>query len=284
MGTRHLLTASPPRAHVTTAHRPPDDSERRPLSPWRDLRTAARHRHRVGPCGSCGRSLSPTAGRSHPSVPHTIPGFTEDNRVANQALVDLVRRVARRHNATPAQVALARPPGRRRRHPASRRRLRRGRRGGVYLLAVRHPGRPGALEEMARLVRAGGLLLADHVQAASWPVRAVQRLIELVTTDRSASGLRGLPPRWRRCADARPGGCHARLPWNPRVHDRHAGASCYWHGRRGCSRRLGLPPQSCCLRHAQPLAEPAADTAAPVSAVHRPGRRWIKQRSRPGWG
>ena len=143
MGTRHLLTASPPRTHVTTAHRPPDDSERRPLSPWRDLRTAARHRHRVGPCGSCGRSLSPTAGRSHPSVPHTIPGFTEDNRVANQALVDLVRRVARRHNATPAQVALARPPGRRRRHPASRRRLRRGRRGGVYLLAVRHPGRPG---------------------------------------------------------------------------------------------------------------------------------------------
>jgi hypothetical protein len=54
----------------------------------------------------------------------------------------------------------------------------------------------GALEEMAGLVRAGGLLLADHVQAASWPVRAVQRLIELVITDRSASGLRGLPPRW----------------------------------------------------------------------------------------
>ncbi|QTE28946.1 aldo/keto reductase [Pengzhenrongella sicca] len=37
----------------------------------------------------------------------TIPRFTEENRVANQALIDLVGRVAAAHNATPAQVALA---------------------------------------------------------------------------------------------------------------------------------------------------------------------------------
>ncbi|HWS57608.1 MAG TPA: aldo/keto reductase [Actinotalea sp.] len=37
----------------------------------------------------------------------TIPRFTEENRVANQALVDLVRRVASEKGATPAQVALA---------------------------------------------------------------------------------------------------------------------------------------------------------------------------------
>lgn len=37
----------------------------------------------------------------------TIPRFTEDNRAANQALVVLVGRVAKAHDATPAQVALA---------------------------------------------------------------------------------------------------------------------------------------------------------------------------------
>jgi aryl-alcohol dehydrogenase-like predicted oxidoreductase len=37
----------------------------------------------------------------------TIPRFTEENRAANQALVDLVGQVAGAHNATPAQVALA---------------------------------------------------------------------------------------------------------------------------------------------------------------------------------
>ncbi|MFF3065112.1 aldo/keto reductase [Oerskovia sp. NPDC057915] len=36
-----------------------------------------------------------------------IPRFTEENRAANQALVDLVTEVARAHGATPAQVALA---------------------------------------------------------------------------------------------------------------------------------------------------------------------------------
>jgi aryl-alcohol dehydrogenase-like predicted oxidoreductase len=37
----------------------------------------------------------------------TIPRFTEENRAANQALVDLVRRLASDKGATPAQVALA---------------------------------------------------------------------------------------------------------------------------------------------------------------------------------
>jgi aryl-alcohol dehydrogenase-like predicted oxidoreductase len=37
----------------------------------------------------------------------TIPRFTEENRAANQALVDLVAQVAKAHSATPAQVALA---------------------------------------------------------------------------------------------------------------------------------------------------------------------------------
>ncbi|MET0788370.1 MAG: aldo/keto reductase, partial [Cellulomonas sp.] len=37
----------------------------------------------------------------------TIPRFTEENRQANQALVDLVTAVAGRRGATPAQVALA---------------------------------------------------------------------------------------------------------------------------------------------------------------------------------
>jgi aryl-alcohol dehydrogenase-like predicted oxidoreductase len=37
----------------------------------------------------------------------TIPRFTEENRAANQALVDLVGQVAEAHDATPAQVALA---------------------------------------------------------------------------------------------------------------------------------------------------------------------------------
>jgi aryl-alcohol dehydrogenase-like predicted oxidoreductase len=43
----------------------------------------------------------------------TIPRFTEENRAANQALVDLVGQVAKAHNATPAQVALAWLLGRR---------------------------------------------------------------------------------------------------------------------------------------------------------------------------
>lgn len=37
----------------------------------------------------------------------TIPRFSEENRAANQALVDLVTRIGETHDATPAQVALA---------------------------------------------------------------------------------------------------------------------------------------------------------------------------------
>jgi aryl-alcohol dehydrogenase-like predicted oxidoreductase len=36
-----------------------------------------------------------------------VPRFTPDNRKANQALVDLLRQIAERKNATPAQIALA---------------------------------------------------------------------------------------------------------------------------------------------------------------------------------
>jgi aryl-alcohol dehydrogenase-like predicted oxidoreductase len=38
---------------------------------------------------------------------NTVPRFSEENRAANQALVDLITRFARAKNATPAQVALA---------------------------------------------------------------------------------------------------------------------------------------------------------------------------------
>jgi aryl-alcohol dehydrogenase-like predicted oxidoreductase len=37
----------------------------------------------------------------------TIPRFTEENRAANQALVDLITQIATAHESTPAQVALA---------------------------------------------------------------------------------------------------------------------------------------------------------------------------------
>jgi aryl-alcohol dehydrogenase-like predicted oxidoreductase len=37
----------------------------------------------------------------------SLPRFTPENRKANQALVDVLRRFAEQHNATPAQVALA---------------------------------------------------------------------------------------------------------------------------------------------------------------------------------
>ncbi|HNT50693.1 MAG TPA: aldo/keto reductase [Cyclobacteriaceae bacterium] len=38
---------------------------------------------------------------------NTVPRFTEENRKANQALVDLVKKIAEEKNASPAQIALA---------------------------------------------------------------------------------------------------------------------------------------------------------------------------------
>jgi aryl-alcohol dehydrogenase-like predicted oxidoreductase len=38
---------------------------------------------------------------------NTVPRFSEENRKANLALIELVGRVAERMHATPAQVALA---------------------------------------------------------------------------------------------------------------------------------------------------------------------------------
>jgi aryl-alcohol dehydrogenase-like predicted oxidoreductase len=38
---------------------------------------------------------------------NTVPRFSEENRKANQALVDLLARIAKERNATPAQIALA---------------------------------------------------------------------------------------------------------------------------------------------------------------------------------
>ena len=38
---------------------------------------------------------------------NTVPRFSEENRKANQALVDLVKQIATQKQATPAQIALA---------------------------------------------------------------------------------------------------------------------------------------------------------------------------------
>ena len=38
---------------------------------------------------------------------NTVPRFTPENRKANQAMVELIKQVAFRKNATPAQIALA---------------------------------------------------------------------------------------------------------------------------------------------------------------------------------
>src|SRR6266536_702762 len=52
-------------------------------------------------------TVSATTEFTHGDIRTTIPRFTEENRAANQALVDLVGQVARAHDATPAQIALA---------------------------------------------------------------------------------------------------------------------------------------------------------------------------------
>ncbi len=51
-----------------------------------------------------------------------------------------------------------------------------------------------ALAEMARVLRAGGLLvLADHVEAGPWPVRALQRLLDVVSIPLSGEYWRRRP-------------------------------------------------------------------------------------------
>src|SRR5207247_9736374 len=51
-----------------------------------------------------------------------------------------------------------------------------------------------ALDEMARVLRPGGLLLlADHVEAARWYARAAQRLIELITVPLGGDHFRRRP-------------------------------------------------------------------------------------------
>jgi ubiquinone/menaquinone biosynthesis C-methylase UbiE len=53
-----------------------------------------------------------------------------------------------------------------------------------------------AVHEMTRVLRPGGLLLlADHVEAAAWPVRASQRLLELVTIPLGGEHFRRRPIR-----------------------------------------------------------------------------------------
>jgi ubiquinone/menaquinone biosynthesis C-methylase UbiE len=53
-----------------------------------------------------------------------------------------------------------------------------------------------AVAEMIRVLRPGGrLLLLDHVAASAWPVRAVQRLLELVTVPTGGEHFRRRPLR-----------------------------------------------------------------------------------------
>jgi aryl-alcohol dehydrogenase-like predicted oxidoreductase len=67
------------------------------------------------PCGA-GRSPGAAAGRAPPGTQTTfdstdfrsrVPRFTPEARQANLALVDLLKRIAERKKATPAQIALA---------------------------------------------------------------------------------------------------------------------------------------------------------------------------------
>ena len=53
-----------------------------------------------------------------------------------------------------------------------------------------------AVAEMARVLRPGGLLLlADHVEAAPWPARAAQALIELISVPAQGEHFRRRPAR-----------------------------------------------------------------------------------------
>ena len=52
-------------------------------------------------------TVNPTTAFAEGDIRTTIPRFTAENREANQALVDLLHRVATDQGGTPAQVALA---------------------------------------------------------------------------------------------------------------------------------------------------------------------------------
>ncbi|TAE32520.1 MAG: aldo/keto reductase [Cytophagales bacterium] len=51
--------------------------------------------------------MDETATFAEGDIRNVLPRFTEDARVANQALIDLLNQFAQRRNATPAQIALA---------------------------------------------------------------------------------------------------------------------------------------------------------------------------------
>jgi ubiquinone/menaquinone biosynthesis C-methylase UbiE len=98
-----------------------------------------------------------------------------------------------------------------------------------------------ALDEMARVLRAGGLLLlADHVEAARRPVRALQRIIELVSIPVDGE-------YWRR---------------RPVRHVRAMGLTIERHDRF----KLGIIER---LAARKPLAEPEGDDVPPVPSPHR---------------
>jgi ubiquinone/menaquinone biosynthesis C-methylase UbiE len=58
------------------------------------------------------------------------------------------------------------------------------------------PDERRAVAEMIRVLRSGGLLLlADHIAAATWPVRGLQRILELATVPLQGEHMRRRPLR-----------------------------------------------------------------------------------------